>query len=515
MRQFSCKGGYVVDVIDEDHWIVPYTAYHTQVKQNIDFTQLPSEVRVWWRALLEGAFVSIPPNQVIGLWNTVRWFVCFLQERGILTKSLDDLSSADWGSYAEWLKPQHSYRKRPLSSSTRRGQFVYLIMAARQAMMIGLSGASHITIDRIQTVVRHGFRDKSVDTQKYIEQRALDSKQYTELYSMMAEEWQDYLDSAGNTRVKVNLPALVACWLAFNEGVRPAEINCLTVDDLHVDNLYGKHTLHVHAPNKQPDVIPIEKDTLLLLQTLIDKQAETRAILETNLLFVSGYHGPHLLNTAHLNDNLRAMIRRRKCQSLPGDLKLADGRTTLGTHLARTLQNRERVRRIMRHAWASTTETYYRARQKLVVAGNMAKALRAEAWRLTIACQRPVLDINERPDQADILRRNPGNAELEWGSCGLDVERQGGCRLARHCFECPLLVPWVSKRHNYIAERDEYLYKAERAENLRDRENLLYHANLAEAYLALIDRRREEDTRNATASTPTRERRPRRMGRTS
>jgi hypothetical protein len=64
--------------------------------------------------------------------------------------------------------------------------------------------------------------------------------------------------------------------------------------------------------------------------------------------------------------------------------------------------------------------------------------------------------------------------------------------------------------HNYVAERDEYLRKAEKAENQRDRENLLYHANLAQAHINLIDRRREEDTRNATAIVPTRQRRPRR-----
>jgi hypothetical protein len=262
-------------------------------------------------------------------------------------------------------------------------------------------------------------------------------------------------------------------------------------------------------------MIPIEKDTLLLLRALIDAGAQARAMLKTNLLFVTGYRGPHLLSTSHLNNALRSMVQRHKCRSLPSDLKLGDGRTTLGTHLAYTLQNRERVRRIMRHAWASTTERYYRARQKLVVAGNIAKALRAEAWRLTIACQRPVLNINERLDQVDILRRNPGNAELEWGSCGLDVERQGGCRFARHCFECPLLVPWVSKRHNYVAERDEYLCKAEKAVNLRDRENLLYHANLAEAYLALIDRRGEENIQNVNASVLLRQRRPRRTGQAS
>jgi len=515
MRQFLCKGGGVVQVNDEDHWLVPYTDFHAECKLKIDFTQVQDEVRVWWRSLLEGAFKNIPSKYSIALWNTVRWFTRFLEECGLLTTRLDDLSSADWRSYTEWLKKQRSRRGLPLSSSTRRNQFAHLCMAARQAILLDLPGVSSITVERLLAVTRSAFKDKSVDTQRYIERRALNSEQYTELYAMMADEWQCYVESGGKTKTAVHLPALVACWLAFNEGVRPAELNCLTVDDLQVDDLYGKHRLRLHAPNKQPDMIPIEKDTLVLLQALIDAGAEARATLKTNLFFVSGYRGPHLLSTSHLNKALRSMVQRHTCQSLPTDLKLADGRTTLGTHLAYTLQNRERVRRIMRHAWASTTERYYRARQKLVVAGNIAKALRAEAWRLTIACQRPVLDINERPDQADILRRNPGNAELEWGSCGLDVERQGGCRMARHCFECPLLVPWVSKRYNYVAERDEYLRKAEKAENLRDRENLLYHVNLAEAYLALIDRRREENTQNVAASAPTRQRRPRRSGRSS
>ena len=166
----------------------------------------------------------------------------------------------------------------------------------------------------------------------------------------------------------------------------------------------------------------------------------------------------------------------------------------------------------MRHAWATTTETYYRAQQELVVAGNIANALRAEVWRLTVACQRPIVHISERPEQVDILARNPGNAELEWGSCGRDVQRRGGCRFARHCFECPLLVPWTSKRHNYVAERDEYVRLAGEAKNSRDRENLLSHAHQAEAYIILIDRCKEDEeiTHAVQTHSPTRQRRPRR-----
>lgn len=517
MRKLPCKGGYTVEIIDEDHWAVPDIQAQKHRLQSIDFTRLPSEVRWWWRAVMEEAYQSITCKQTLGLWYTALWFTRFQKESGIVTTALDNLNCTDWGSYAEWLKKQSGIRGKSLSCSTRRGQFVLLIVATKQALKLNLPGISSTTIDRLHFLTRHAFKEKSVNTQRYIERRALSSEQYTELYRMMAEEWQRYLDRANNPKVRVHLPALVACWLAFNDGVRSSEINCLTVEDIQIDALYGKHRLYVHAPNKEPDMIPIEKDTLTLLQAMVEEGADARTLLGTNRLFVntrlSGL--PCVLTTVTLNSAIRRMARRHGSVILPDDLRIPDGRTSLGTHLARTLRNRERVRRLMRHNWATTTETYYRAQQKLVVAGNMARALRAEVLRLTVACQRPVLDINERPDQVDILKRNPYNAELEWGSCGLDVARQGGCRVATHCFDCPLLVPWVSKRHNYIMERDEYLRLAEKAENTRDRENLLYHANQAEAYCVLIDRRREEEINDVSSNVSARQRRPRRSSHSS
>src|SRR5260221_603384 len=390
-----------------------------------------------------------------------------------------------------------------------------LVDVAQLGNLLGLSGVSSRTIDRLRSVRRKmlkGLREISRET---IEQRALTSEQYTELYTMMSEEWQRYLDSKNPVVKNANIPGLVACWLAFNDGIRSSEINVLTVDDLLVDEIRGRHRLHVHAPNKNPDMVPIERDTLLLLQAMIDEGAAARSVLGTKLLFTSVQGESRVLTSSLLNGALRRMIRQKNCTSLPPDLKLPDGRTTLGTHLTYAVHNRERVRRIMRHKYADTTENFYKAKQKLIVAGSIAKALRAEALRLTIACQRPVITIDERPDQMDILRRNPENAELAYGSCGLDIQLQGTCRSAKHCFECPLLVPWVSKRHNYVAERDEYLRLAESADNLRDRENRLYHANLAEAHIILIDRRlhleeQKDDTRSE--STLTRQRRPRRSG---
>ena len=514
MREFSCRDNRVVKVLDEDHWIAPRWEGSLPREWKMDFTVLPHEVRSWWRAVLERAYQSVSLGRAKGIWDAARWLTRFLREHDMVTTDLDSLDEVDWGIYMEWLKEQDcSNGRRKLSYHFLKQMIGSLIVAAQLGSLLELLGVSSMTVDRLRTVRRNVLKGGREVIREYIEQRSLTGEQYTELYTMMSEEWQRYLDGKNTNTTKVNLPGLVACWLAFNDGIRSSEINVLTVDDLQIDNIYGKHRLHAHAPNKNPDMVPIEQDTVLLLQAMIDEGAAARSALGTNLLFTSVQGEPRVLPTTRLNYAVRRMIRQHDCTSLPRDLKLPDGRTTLGTHLTYTVHNRERVRRIMRHKYADTTETFYKAQQKLVVAGSIAKALRAEALRLTIACQRPVITIDERPDQADILRWNPENAELEYGSCGLDIQLQGTCRSAKHCFECPLLVPWVSKRHNYVAERDEYLRLAEAANNLRDRENRLYHANLAQAHIILIDRRlrlKEETGETRSESTPTRQRRPRR-----
>jgi len=480
----------------------------------IDFSELPAVVSPWWRTLLESAFRNIGFGQATTVWYAVRWFTRYQSESGTITTHLDSLERFDWGTYAEWLKTQTSFYGRPFSVDSRRHLFQSLVVIAHQAMMLHLPGVSDITVDRLHAVTRSHFKERLAEVQRRIEQRSLTNEQYADLYAMLGEEWQRYQDSNKETREAVHLPVLVACWLAFNDGVRSCELNTLVVGDVQANPANGKHRLAVHAPNKRPDILPIESDTLLLLQALIDAGEETRRTLGTEHLFVSTKGKPCILTTRNLTYALHNLIHKQESTSLPLDLKFPDGRTTLGTHLAHDIHNRERVRRIMRHQWATTTERYYQAQQKLVVAGNIAKALRADALRLTVACQRPIVKMSEKQGLADILERNPANAELAWGACGLDIERQGTCRRASHCFSCPLLVPWASKRHNYVAERDTYLHLADEAQNPRDRENYLYHANQAEAYLILIDRRLREEEDGTQLRETTRQRRPRR-GRSS
>ena len=510
--EFLCRDGRVVKILDEEHWLVPVNRGTIEQQKLYDFTKLPQEVRGWWRDVLERTFKTCSLTRADGVWLVARWLNRFLQQYEIVTTDLDNLDDTSWGLFTEWLEKEPSIYGRPLSLSSLVYLFDSLKEVARQAILLGHSGVSVITIERLQTVRGRVSKGGTAEALKRIEERALTSEQYTDLYTIMAEEWQSYLDSPDVPSAKENLPALVACWLTFNEGLRSSEINQLTVGDVLVEPVHQKHRLRVHAPNKNPDMIPIDDATLKIVQALISEGAETRTTLGTNLLFTSVEGPPRVLITAHLNYRLRKLVRQHQLTSLSATIRLPDGRTTFGTHLAFTLHNRERFRRIMRHAYARTSETFYQAQQKLVVAGQMAKALRAEALRLTFACQRPIVDISERPEQVDILARNPENAELEWGSCGRDIQRQGACRMAKHCFECPLLVPWVSKRHNYVAERDEYLRLADATINQRDRENRLYHANLAQAFIILIDRRLEEKDRNGQPANQIRQRRPRRAG---
>jgi integrase len=342
MREFSCRDNQVVKVLDEDHWIAPRWEGSLPRQWKIDFTVLPYEVRSWWRAVLERAYQSISLSRVAGIWKAARWLTRFLREHDMVTTDLDSLDEVDWGIYLEWLKEQDcSHGQRTLSHHYLKKMIDSLIDAAKLGSQLGLSRVSSKTADRLRTVRRNLLKGGLEVIRETIEQRALTSEQYTELYTMMSEEWHRYLDSKNTEMTKANLPGLVACWLAFNDGIRSSEINALTVDDLQVDKIYGKHRLHVHAPNKNPDMIPIEQDTLLLLQALIEEGAAARSALGTNLLFTSVQGEPRVLTTPLLNYAMRRMIRQQDCTSLPPDLKLPDGHVTL---------------HMLRHTWAATAK---------------------------------------------------------------------------------------------------------------------------------------------------------------
>lgn len=515
MTQIACQGGGAVEIVDRDHWIAPFGAIHLQWRWHINFMRLPDGVRDWWRIVLAEAFRLDSLSKVRCIWNTALWFYRFHEETSRpVTVRWDEWEAADWGAYAQWLTTQRGIKGgRPLSLNYRRAHFFGLASAAEHAINLGLPGTTEQTVLRLKAVSRRTFRGVAAFSNRLLVRRALSRAQWDELDGVLAEEWANLLEHPDGPEREYRLSVVVATWLAFHHGLRSAEINRLTVRDILPDPAHGRHHLRVHAPNKQEDRIPIPEATLNMLHVLESAGTAVRHELKTDYLFVGGGRWAAVLATTHpnrlasLTHGLRTLIERYQASQVPLDIRFPDGRLTLGTHLAYDIANRERVRQMMRHERASTTERYYRAPDQLRVARDIGAAIRSEAVRLTLACQHPIVSLEERPGHQEVLSRNPTNAELEYGSCGLDVQRQGSCRMAVHCFECPLLVPWVSKRHNFVYERDVYEQKAAEAANDRDRENYLRHAALAEAHILWIDRRKEAfdgDTQS------TRSRRPRR-----
>lgn len=512
-QRIPCQGGRFVEVVDDNHWIAPAGRGPFTHQYQLDFTRLPTSVRDWWRTVFGEAFRMDSLAQARGIWYSAVWLYRYHEATSrVPTLHWDEWQSVDWGAYASWLSEQHGMvRGEPLSLDYRRGQFGWLAAAAQHAIDAGLPGTSDLTVSRLKFVSGRAFRGTQDAANRRLVQRALSREQWDELDGILAEEWLTLRETGNAFDPPFRLSVVVAAWLAFHHGVRSSELNCLTVDDILSDD-DGRHHLRVHAPNKAEDRIPIPWTTLRMLECMVDVGAECRAKLGTRHLFVGRRPHANILGTTHRNPaqsltrGLRDLIERHGDNELPADIQFPDGRKTLGTHLAYDIANREKVRQIMRHENASTTERFYRVPDKLRVAKDIAAAIRGEAVRLTIACQQPVVSLKERPEHQEVLARNRHNAELEYGSCGLDVQRQGSCRMAVHCFECPLLVPWVSKRHNFVYERDEYEKKAVEAANDRDRENYLRHAALAEAHILLIDRKEAADGR----SRPTQTRRPRR-----
>lgn len=73
MTILHCRGGYVVRVIDDDHWNVPTKDGSLVHEETIDFTRLPASVRPWWRAVLGASYQTDSLAQAYGIWMTALW----------------------------------------------------------------------------------------------------------------------------------------------------------------------------------------------------------------------------------------------------------------------------------------------------------------------------------------------------------------------------------------------------------------------------------------------------------
>lgn len=240
-----------------------------------------------------------------------------------------------------------------------------------------------------------------------------------------------------------DLPALAACWLSAHEGLRPEEINRLTVDDLRPDPSERKHGLWVHAPRKGSRLVLIDEVTRHILEELVRAGAKTRAALKTRLLFVSIEGPPHVLTSGRLNHRIRQMFARHDCYLLPGDYRLSDGRTTLGTHLARAIPDYDWVRRIMRHASQQTTRQYYQGRLKLESEARIADAITSENEKFYLAYQGEASPKAVEVAMPEQRSECIGGIEAHGQSCGVMIDSS-----SEHTVDCtPVLrIRWRARR---------------------------------------------------------------------
>src|SRR6185437_5438485 len=107
MKSFPASGGSVVEILDEDHWTVPFRKAGKNSRRSCEFTSLPDSVRPCWRRVLEASYRTDSLAQAQGIWFAARWFTRFQVEYDALTTAWDSLSQADWGVFTQWLETQY------------------------------------------------------------------------------------------------------------------------------------------------------------------------------------------------------------------------------------------------------------------------------------------------------------------------------------------------------------------------------------------------------------------------
>ena len=428
------------------------------------------------------------------------WIYRFIQEREHYAgTTLLDFDEFEWGAFCAWLENQNSRSGRPLALTTRRSYMVAIKLALELAALRRILGVTYEHVDELVRGTRRRFRDTNFLSAQRAADRAWTDEERDNLLSILREEWlswKEWKDASEHGEiVDENLPDLLvtmAAYLAWEETVRPEELNVMTVDDI---DFTEKNRIFMHAPNKTEGWIEVDAISKTLIRAVIEWGSEARVQLNNRRLLVEPLPSARNVGSTQLNFRLRLLLDKYK-DKYPldrSDVIFADGRKTLGSLLAGKTTDRELVRMTMRHSQQSTMLVYYVRQGKAQLSKNIEKSLSSYATRLSMAYNRAVVDPMTElpPEQIDILQRNP-NHSVPYGACTRDTMKEGECFEGIHCGDCKKLIPMATKLGNFIAERDLVLDKAKLASEERTKENLLAHAAMLEGHIMNIQRRLQE-----------------------
>lgn len=382
-QNIKCIKGYLVE-IEGLTWVFPITSNSfgsagEEYKQTINWIDFPEAQRSKLMGMTQLMIEEKGADNAICFVHGVRWVYRFLAEGGRQDFDFTKLTETEWGGFAKWLEGQIGNNGGALKHTTRRSYFVHIKSAIKTAAFLGEFGVTYEDLETIDAAIKRRFRDANLLSMYRASRRALDEDETLNLLAIINEEWNAWREFRSTGKIPPegmpDLLAVAATILCFEETVRPEEINVMEVKHIRI----GETTeILLCAPNKPEGYIEISKETTPIIKELIDYGSEARRAHGTDRLFIEG---ENVLGSNQLNIRLRKLLEKYK-NKYPIDrpnIRLSDGRKTLGAYLASTTNDEEVVRLILRHAQISTTKIYYVRQGKAQLSRNVRNALKEYA----------------------------------------------------------------------------------------------------------------------------------------
>jgi hypothetical protein len=480
-----------VDFCSKYTWIIKNKNYALALKDNIsNYTVNWSVFPESHKDILTGmAMLSLNCKHAkvtIEFYNCLKYIYEFLRLMHQENTLFYRFSETEWGSFIKWLSMQRGVKYDTLSLSTCRGYLSAVKSVLKVAEENSYLDITEDDIDALSGVMKRKFRDANNLMLEKNNERALTEEETDNLYKIVKEEWMGWKSNPKPKEAREqDLLAIVSTWMAFDEGIRAEEINAMTVDDVY--NPADTRIL-IHAPNKLEDLVLFHDITMEMIRELVEVGEHLRKALNTSRLFVDTKNST-VVGTRELDIRIRAMIEKYsdKYPIKKKDIIISDGRKTLGSTIATLTDNKEKVKRVLRHRITDTAEKYYVRQRKEQTSKNIFNSLGDYAKKIADVYNSVVINPEKEIKNFEQIQRCNPEYDKKYGICTENTLKEGKCKKS-HCGNCPKLIVVASKRKNWVLERDTFIKLSEDSNGTLS-EQRLKHAQMCQTYIDLIDRR--------------------------
>jgi hypothetical protein len=379
-------------------------------------------------------------------------------------------------------------------------------------------GWSDVEFRRMRKALRRVFRGSYLRIKRRSIKRATPLATFTQLADAAvrelreAEQWLRQPGViAGRHPRRRNDPYLlltVALIGVLRYGIRAEEFNEINRADLE-RSPNGHHVLHLHAPNKEHRVVPVDDAFLHIIDlasTWMEPARKLDPATTDDALFVVRYASR--VTSRYTTGNIKSQLpgfyakwhrtritsedgSQRPVLHAPGNPEVPFYasyralRRAYSVHKAKRLKGNIAVlQELLGHERIKTTLEHYTLLHEDDYADEVAYAMGPEAKLLAAGLKhRVLLGIDEDPSARAAAE---DGRETPVGLCTTDR-----CTRSGSCLGCSFAVVLTSRRDNVLTTRNDALERAQRYVthgDPRSAENLLRRAALAQATLDEIDR---------------------------